>query len=679
MPHLATRGPARSPAQRRRSLARLIPQRATPTPPNNRLIPPRASLRSQLPVFMNVFIRVRGLLSWWNAVALAAALAVAGFGGSGSVASRAAVKPPASSPRCQPTTMNRSDILPGTGLQVSPLPESLDASPNAQISLLGATRAQLSHVTVSGSSSGAHAGRLLSYTQGDGASFLPAKPFSAGETVTVHVTVAGHASSYRFTVAQPNPIKYVAPAGAAAVLKPSEVQRYHSRPDLEPPALAVTTPAASAAAPGYVMSTPYSGPGQDGPMIFDDSGQVIWFDPVPHGAEATNLQVQQLGSKPVLTWWQGYIPPQGFGEGVEEIANSSYHLSQVRAGNGYWADLHDFRLTPQGTGLMTVFDPIRCDLSSAGGSRSAAVTDGVLQEVDLATGLVRREWHSIDHIAMSESVASAHSSSYEWPFDYFHINSIDLHADGSILISARNTSALYELDGHSGQVVQRIGGKRSTVKLGHGAETAYQHDATLLPNGQISVFDNGAVPKVHPQSRGILLAVNPEARTDTLVAQFTHPKPLSSASQGDIQGLANGDFFVGWGPVPYFSEFSPSGQLLFDVHMPNADQSYRGYRFPWVGTPSEAPAVAAAAGSAGSQAGASGAVTTVYASWNGATQVASWRVLAGASANALAAVAAAPRGGFETAISVPGAQGYVAVQALDASGAVLGSSRTIKG
>lgn len=414
-------------------------------------------------------------------------------------------------------------------------------------------------------------------------------------------------------------------------------------------------------------------------MIFDDSGQVVWFDPMPHGNEATNLQVQQLGAKPVLTWWEGYIPEQGFGMGVEQIADSSYHVSRVYAGNGYWADLHDFRLTPQGTALMTVFDPIRCDLSSAHGSRSAAVTDGVLQEVDLATGLVRREWHSIDHVAMSESVASAHSSSFEWPFDYFHINSIDLHTDGSILISARNTSALYELAGATGQITERIGGKHSSVKPGSGAETAYQHDATLQPNGQISVFDNGAVPKVHPQSRGILLAVNPQTGTDKLVAQFTHPKPLSSGSQGDIQGLPGGNFFVGWGPEPYFSEFSPSGQLLFDVHMPNADQSYRGYRFPWVGTPGEPPAIAAAVAAASAQAGASGAQTTVYASWNGATQVASWRVLAGGSAQTLAPVASAPRGGFETAISVPGAQAYVAVQALDASGAVLGNSKTIKG
>jgi Arylsulfotransferase (ASST) len=624
---------------------------------------------------MNVFSHVRGLARLRHGVALVAALALAGFGGSGIVASRASA--PTASPRCQQAALNRSDILPGTTLAVSPLPETLAASPRTQISLLGVAPSRLTHLRVSGSLSGAHAGSLRAYSQGDGASFLPAHPFSAGETVTVHLTVAGRAVSYHFTIAQTDPIK-IAP-GVVIAGAVSAVQRYRSRPDLQPPALAVTTRAGAATAPGYIMATPYSGPGQDGPLIFDNSGQVVWFDPMPHGNEATNLQVQQLAGKPVLTWWQGYIPAQGFGMGIEEIADSSYHLSRVYAGNGYWADLHDFRLTPQGTALLTVFDPIRCDLSSAHGSRSAAVTDAVLQEVDLATGLVRREWHSIDHVAMDESVASAHSSSYEWPFDYFHINSIDPHADGSILISARNTSALYELDGSSGQITARIGGKHSSVKLGHGAETAYQHDATLQPNGQISVFDNGAVPKVHPQSRGILLAVNPQTGTDTLVAQFTHPKPLSSGSQGDIQGLPGGNFFVGWGPMPYFSEFSPSGQLLFDVHMPGPDQSYRGYRFPWVGTPSSPPAIAAAIGSSGSSSGASGPLTTVYASWNGATQVASWRVLAGGSSHALAPIAAAPRGGFETAIAVPGAQAFVAVQALDASGAVLGTSPTIKG
>ena len=624
---------------------------------------------------VHVLSRVRGVTNSGRVIAVLAGVGAA-LGLSAGGAPKAAAPAPLA-PRCVPSALNRSDILPGTPLAVSPLPESLDANPRTQISLLGVPAAQISGVTVSGSATHAHSGTLHPYSQGDGESFLPSKPFQEGETVTVGLTVAGHAVSYRFTVSDPDPIPI--PAAVKIASNPAEVQHFHSRPELQPPTIAVTTPAGAASAPGYIMSTPYAGSSQVGPMIFDDSGQIVWFDPLPYGNEATNLQVQQLGGQPVLTWWQGYIPPQGFGMGVETIANSSYQQTRVYAGNGYWADLHDFHLNPNNTALLTVFNPIHCNLTSIGGSSAAAVTDAVYQELDLATGLVRREWHSIDHVAMGDSYAVGTGSSTQWPFDYFHINSLDPLPEGNLLISARNTSTLYKLNGSTGQVIERIGGKHSTVKAGPGTTTAYQHDATLLTNGDISVFDNGGVPKVHPQSRAIVLAVNAKTNSDSLVAQFTHPKPISSGSQGDIQQVPGGNYFVGWGPVPYFSEFSPSGQLLFDAHMAKTDQSYRGFRFQWSGQPSEPPAIAAATTQAQNAAGATGATTTVYASWNGATQVASWRLLGGASAQTLAPVASAPRGGFETSIVAPSQQAYVAVQALSVAGAVLGTSRTIQG
>jgi hypothetical protein len=188
--------------------------------------------------------------------------------------------------------------------------------------------------------------------------------------------------------------------------------------------------------------------------------------------------------------------------------------------------------------------------------------------------------------------------------------------------------------------------------------------------GAISVFDNGALPKVHSQSRGILLSVDPQRRSDTLIAQFVHPKPLTSGSQGSIQLLGNGDAFLGWGPQPYFSEFSAQGQLLFDSHWHGSYQSYRAYRFAWTGAPSSAPAAALVSGAGGA--------LTVYASWNGDTRTASWRLLGGPSASRLTALAGAPRSGFETAIPATTAGPYLAVQALDASGAPLGTSSAIR-
>jgi hypothetical protein len=615
--------------------------------------------------------RLRKLLICAGLLTVGCSATTLAFASKRIVADQASAATSSASP-CVPSTLNRSAVLPGTSLAVSPLPDSFDASPHTQISLLGAPLGALGDVTVSGSKTGRHSGRLEAYSQGDGASFVPSEPFSSGETVRVRgrLTVAGktQAFAFHFVVSTPDNLKYVPPTHVPA--DPAEVQNFHSRPELEPPALVITARSGETS-PGDLFSAPYSGPGQNGPMIFGEAGNVVWFDPVPHDDAASNLQVQQLYGKPVLTWWQGYIPPQGFGEGEEVIVNSDYEeIGHVYAGNGLKADLHDFHITPQNTAVMTVFNPIDCNLAAAGGPHNGAVTDAIFQEVDLRTGLVRREWTSLDHVPLSDSYSTAKTTSTEWPFDYFHLNSIDQLPSGRTLISARNTWTLYELNTLTGQILLRIGGKHSEVKLASDASTAFQHDATMLENGTISVFDNGGVPKVQPQSLGLVVSVNPTAKTDTLVARFAHPTALSSGSQGDIQQLANGDMFVGWGAEPYFSEFSASGALLFDGHMHGSYESYRTYRFPWVGTPTTAPAIAAV--------GANAAVT-VYASWNGATQVTSWRVLAGSSPKTLAPVATAADGGFETAIATPARAPYVAVQALEASGAVIGTSKTIKG
>lgn len=199
---------------------------------------------------------------------------------------------------------------------------------------------------------------------------------------------------------------------------------------------------------------------------------------------------------------------------------------------------------------------------------------------------------------------------------------------------------------------------------------AYQHDARELPDGRLSIFDNGGVPKVHSQSRAVQIALNLQTKTATLVRQYTHSPALSSASQANFQTLPNGGAFIGW-EVPYFTEYSPTGQVLFDAHLHGSNESYRAYRFQWTGNPTEAPAITASMSTKGP--------VTLYASWNGATRVASWRVLAGPSPQQLAPLTTAARDGFETAIGTPGPEPYVAVQALDSAGNVIGTSHTIKG
>lgn len=575
-----------------------------------------------------------------------------------------------SGPTCTPAALNGSAAI--AGVTVSPQPGSRDASPRTQISFLGIPARELRVLSVVGSRTGVHRGRLAAYSQGDGASYLPSRPFAEGERVSVRAQLRAGARVRslidQFAIAGEDVItstpETIHPGGS------SEEQRFLSRPDLRPPIVTVTA-RSSATSPGEEFLAPYSGPGQAGPMILDAAGGLVWFKALPAHTSATNFQVQEYQGRPVLTWWQGDISVHGFGLGQDVIDDSSYStIAHVKAGNGDQADLHDFQLTPEGTALITAYDPILCNLSSVGGPTNGAVSDGIMQEIDVKTGLVMFQWTSLDHVGLGESYEHASKATTSSPFDFFHINSIDREHEGSLLVSARNTWAAYDINGGSGQVIWRLGGRRSSFALGPGTGTAWQHDPRQLADGSISIFDNGASPTVHSQSRGIVLGLNAQKKTATLLSQFTHPSPLLAESQGNMQALANGDWFIGWGQVPDFSEFSAIGQLLFDAHFPVHTQSYRDFRFAWVGTPAHPPAFAVQPGAGGGG--------MVYASWNGATQVASWRVLAGPTAASLQAVAQVARSGFETAIALPATTTgpFIAVQALDVSGAVIGTAPT---
>jgi Arylsulfotransferase (ASST) len=630
-------------------------------------------------------------LSVGLATALALAMLVAGGAGASTRGASATGTITARPISCVPPVLNVSAALAGARVTVSPAPDARDASPTTQISFLGGVGVKLSNVLVTGSRSGTHAGRLVAYSQGDGASFVPERTFDGGELITVHAVLSEAGKStpfaWSFTVAVPdypgsaNVTESTRTSSAPALaLAPKEYQSFHSRPELRPPDVTVSSKAQTAT--GDLFLAPYSGIGQYGPMILSEHGELVWFKALsPAGARAADFRVQQYEGKPVLTWWQDPLVADGVKTAGEVIANSSYQtVAVIRAGNGYQPDLHEFQITPQGTALITVYDAIDCDLSSVGGPRDGAVADTLLQEIDLKTGLVMYEWHSLDHVPLQSSYASATHASRAEPFDYFHINSIDLEQDGDLLLDARNTWAAYDVDPKTGQVGWELGGRHSSFKMGPGTVTAWQHDAREQPNGAITFFDNGAFPQAHRQSRAIEMTLNMASMTATLVRGDEHQNPLVAGSQGNVQALPGGDWMVGWGQAGYLSEVNPAGEVLFNAHLPPNWESYRTYALPWSGRPAEPPAVALAPPARSGGVGAAGSGPVVYASWNGATNVASWRVLAGSSSATMTPMGSALETGFETAISLPAAVAgpYVAVQALDGSGAVIGVSPTVK-
>jgi hypothetical protein len=584
---------------------------------------------------------------------------------------------------CLPATLEHSANPPGTDVDVSPEPGTDTASPHTQISFLGTNVANIRDVSVVGSKSGHHHGHMYGYSQGDGGSFVPEQPFDPGERVVVRAVIgagegaggagaigqSGKRVAFAFRVDTPYPTRTVSafPNPAAA---PADYQSFDTMPGAQAPILDVTLPDHDPGA-GDILTTNGPGPGQYGPLIYTPQGRLVWFEELSGGETAEDLSEQTYEGQRVLTWWKGRVLSLGFGQGEDLVMNSHYQtVARVRGANGLRADLHDFQIAPHDIAYITAFNPIRCDLAPVKGARDGAIIDTAIQEVDMKTGLVRWEWHSLDHVDASESETEAPSTGTPW--DWFHLNSIDPEPDGDIFISARSTWAGYQLEGGTGRVLWRLGGLRSSFKMGPGTETAWQHDGRVLADGEVTFFDDGSNPPIHHQSRAVRIRLDFETHEARLASAYTHPDPpLLAASQGNMQTLADGNTVVGYGGVPAISEYAEGGSLLFDAHLPFEMAFYRAFRFPWSGRPLTPPAVLASLNDTGEE-------TIVHASWNGATEVAAWRVLAGGPRGSLAARATIPANGFESSTTLPAKYARAAVQALDSAGRVLGSSRTVQ-
>jgi len=462
------------------------------------------------------------------------------------------------------------------------------------------------------------------------------------------------------------------------------LQRYLTRRDLTPPAIEVVS--STVPTPGLVFLAPKRAGAQAGPLIVDDRGEIVWSAPQTGTDVAADLRAQTYDGEPVLTWWEGRSA-EGRGVGELVIVDRNYReVVRLETGNGRDADFHEFRLTDEGTALLIAYGPEPADLSAIGGPQRGFEFESYVQEVDIATGEVLMEWIAGDHVPVSDTfseLTDREDGSEDLPLDWFHANSVAPGPDGTLLVSARNTHAIYAIDRATGELRWRLGGKHSDIAMGPGAAFKWQHDAQWLGGNRISLFDNNASTTGGGPSRALVLDVDPGARTAAVVAETRHPDRVSAGTQGNTQVLPDGGVFVGWGSEGRVTQFSAAGDIVFDATFAPAD-SYRGYRFEWVGQPTDPPDVVVAP--VDDQAGDGGGGEAdgddqtrqldVAVSWNGATEVATWRVLAGDDADELEPVAEAGKDGFETMIRIERAA-VVAVEALDAAGEVLDRSETI--
>jgi hypothetical protein len=403
-------------------------------------------------------------------------------------------------------------------------------------------------------------------------------------------------------------------------------------------------------------------------LIMEESGEPVWIEPTKKNL--TDLRVQTYQGKPVLTYWSG-TSSGGMGAGKGTILDTAYvRVATVTAGGDFDADLHEFKLTDRGTALITVYAVVKADLSPIGGAKAAYVYDCRVQEIDIGTERLLLDWSALEHVPLSETYFGlkqdpGHDGTTRGrAFDAYHLNSVEDDGD-RLLVSARHTHAIYAIDRISGDVRWRFGGKKSDIAVAENAAFAWQHDARRHPDGTITLFDNHLSAGADGESRGLKFALSADESRASLVQTFTYDEHLGVA-MGSMQALPNGNVLVGWGTDPALTEFTPAGKPVFEAALGGI--CYRSLRCEWTAHPATAPDVAVRPEGDGLR---------VFASWNGATEVSSWRMLASQSqGSGMTDAGEVERSGFETSLLVPSAA-RVAVQALDADGQILGASKTI--
>ncbi len=488
--------------------------------------------------------------------------------------------------------------------------------------------------------------------------------------------VRGAASYVSAPAVSHAPASYVSAPG----LHPARLKVEVSRPGKASGLLFVDPFANSAAAPV----------GEAGPLIVDSSGSPVWFHPVPAGEQALDFTTQTYAGKPALSWWQGKLT----GAGVASMPAGSpqpgarYYiygqryrqLATVLAAEGWTADPDELTLTGHGTALLIASRTVAMDLTAYGGAASGEVLDSEVQEVSLQTGRLLSRWDMLEHVPLSQSETVP---PLDGAWDPYELDSVQDLGEGRLLLSARNTWAVYEVEQASGKILWRLGGKDSSFQLGAQAGFYWQSDARLEHGDVLTLFDDGCcevtasgLAPAQEAARGLALALNEGEHTVKLLHEYHHTPGLHAPDRGSLETLADGNALVGWGQLPNISEYTSAGRLVFAASLPAPDGSDRALRAHWDGMPLTQPSVAVRR-----RAGR----TTLYVSWNGATQVRYWQVYAGSSIGSLNGaigvgeiIAFALRGGFQTAIPVSVGGPLFEVQALGADNRVLGVSQPVR-
>ncbi len=521
-------------------------------------------------------------------------------------------------------------------------------------------------ISLQGSKTGGHNGQILLADDHKTMIFKPDQPFSPGEQVQVNINslrlnsqTAYRPLAYTFTVSVNQQPGTVASPSVPFGIPRSAFPDYLTLPQ-DIPHYTVSKTSLDTGEGDIFVAPFYWSKSTVGSylLILDNQGQIVYYQSMAN--DLSGYDFKELPG--------GFLTFYDQKNSTHYVMDSHYQVVDTyQAGNGYTSDLHDFTMTPDGYAFLMAYDTETVDLSKIvrGGKQNAAVTGLIIQELDPSKNVIF-EWRSWDHFSLLDTTVSLTDLQIDW----VHGNGMVLTSDGNLLLSSRNLSEITKINLQTGDVIWRLGGKANMFKFVNDQGFAFQHDISQLPNGDITLFDNHGTDQNPSPSRGVEYKVDEANRTVTKVWEFTHLPLVFTDYMGDIQRLPDGNTFLGWGnsfKVPGYvyatmTEVTPYNQTVFELTFDEPYVSYRAYRAPWQGFPLTKPTLAFKKDANG---------LTLGYSWNGATEVVSWRVYGGNSTQLLNLIDEKAKTGFETQsnlANLPSGECYFQVSSIDKSG-----------
>ncbi len=465
---------------------------------------------------------------------------------------------------------------------------------------------------VKGTLSGIHNGTVKLVNNGYTILFCPATPFSANEEVSVIVkpgiktiedkSISGFSFQFKTTpLTQPvniNPLTFLGNGSLAKDINLKSLSKTvggkfisGTLPSDFPK---ITVDSTNNPSDGKIFLANFSATGNDSIgnylMILNNDGTVLKYKKLDQPAFDFKVQPNgELSYAEVIVNYTSYAKVRWI-----VMDTSLTPVDTFQCGNGYTADLHDFLLLPNGHALVLAYDPEPVDMSKIvpGGNPNATVIGAVIQEINASKNVVF-QWRTWDYIPMTDSYMDLTANLV----DLIHGNAFDVDYAGNIVFSMRHLSSIIKIDRQTGNVDWILGGKQNqfTFLNEHQSNSpnyfSFQHDVHILPNGDITMFDNGN-QHTPPYSRAVEYKLDEENKTADLVWEYRHNPDIYSFAMGSVQKLSNGNTFIGWGyasanGAPAITELHPDNSTALEINLPLGQASYRAFKFPWAsGTPS---------------------------------------------------------------------------------------------